>query len=140
MREAWVWVWGWVMGTAGECPWCVPRKGLLFRYKPRIGAGPRKLERSSDSWTIGVRTAGVKSRPFPGHSRRSCDNAAMASVSQPPRLYRGISPAERRAQRRERLFDAGVEQFGNQGYAQSSIRSVCAEASLNSRYFYESFT
>ena len=64
----------------------------------------------------------------------------MASVSQPPRLYRGISPAERRAQRRERLFDAGVEQFGNQGYAQSSIRSVCAEASLNSRYFYESFT
>jgi AcrR family transcriptional regulator len=64
----------------------------------------------------------------------------MASGNQSPRLYRGISPSERRAQRRERLLNAGLEQFGTHGYADSSIRSVCAEASLNSRYFYESFT
>jgi AcrR family transcriptional regulator len=30
--------------------------------------------------------------------------------------------------------------FGIQGYANSSIRAVCTEASLNSRYFYESFS
>jgi AcrR family transcriptional regulator len=64
----------------------------------------------------------------------------MVSVSQPARLYRGIEPSERRAQRRERLLDAGLEVFGTQGYAGSSIRIVSAAASLNSRYFYESFT
>jgi len=64
----------------------------------------------------------------------------MASVSESPRLYRGISPVERRAQRRERLLEAGLELFGTDGYADSSIRAVCAVASLNSRYFYESFT
>ncbi len=30
--------------------------------------------------------------------------------------------------------------FGTHGYANSSIRAVCTEASLNSRYFYESFS
>lgn len=64
----------------------------------------------------------------------------MASVGETPRLYRGISPVERRAQRRERLLEAGLELFGTEGYADSSIRAVCAVASLNSRYFYESFT
>jgi AcrR family transcriptional regulator len=48
--------------------------------------------------------------------------------------------AERHAQRRERLLDAGLELFGTQGYAGSSIRAVSAAAALNSRYFYESFS
>jgi AcrR family transcriptional regulator len=55
------------------------------------------------------------------------------------RTYRGITPAQRRAQRRERLLDAGLELFGTVGYAHTSVRSVSAAASLNSRYFYESF-
>ncbi|HTU79912.1 MAG TPA: TetR/AcrR family transcriptional regulator [Solirubrobacteraceae bacterium] len=57
-----------------------------------------------------------------------------------PRRYRGLSVEERRAQRRERLLDAGLELFGTEGYARSSIRAVSAAASLNSRYFYESFS
>jgi AcrR family transcriptional regulator len=65
---------------------------------------------------------------------------AMSSVSQAPRPYGGIEPSERRAQRRKRLLNAGLEVFGTDGYAGSSIRSVSAAASLNSRYFYESFT
>jgi AcrR family transcriptional regulator len=64
----------------------------------------------------------------------------MASVNQAPRLYRGISPSERRAQRRERLLEAGLQLFGTEGYADSSIRAVCEQASLNTRYFYESFS
>ena len=56
-----------------------------------------------------------------------------------PRRYRGLSVAERSAQRRERLLEAGLELFGTAGYAGSSIRAVSAAASLNSRYFYESF-
>jgi AcrR family transcriptional regulator len=57
-----------------------------------------------------------------------------------PRRYRGLSPEERSAQRRERLLDAGLELFGTQGYAASSIRAVSAAAGLNARYFYESFS
>jgi AcrR family transcriptional regulator len=64
----------------------------------------------------------------------------MDSVAQAPRRYRGITASERRAQRRERLLQAGLELFGTQGYARSSIRAVSAAASLNTRYFYESFS
>jgi AcrR family transcriptional regulator len=56
------------------------------------------------------------------------------------RTYRGITPAERQAERRERLMQAGLEQFGTVGYAHTSVRAVSAAASLNSRYFYESFS
>jgi AcrR family transcriptional regulator len=36
-------------------------------------------------------------------------------------------------------MEAGLELFGTVGYARTSIRAVSAAASLNSRYFYESF-
>jgi AcrR family transcriptional regulator len=55
------------------------------------------------------------------------------------RTYRGVTPAQRRAERRERLLAAGLELFGTVGYAHTSVRAVSAAASLNSRYFYESF-
>jgi AcrR family transcriptional regulator len=64
----------------------------------------------------------------------------MASAGQAARLYRGVDPSERRARRRERLLDAGLDVFGTHGYAGSSIRTLSAAASLNSRYFYESFS
>ena len=55
------------------------------------------------------------------------------------RRYGGRSAEERRAERRVRLLDAGHELFGTIGYAASTIEGVCAEASLNARYFYEQF-
>jgi AcrR family transcriptional regulator len=54
--------------------------------------------------------------------------------------YGGRSADERRAERRERLLDAGLELFGTQGYANTSIEALCAATRLNPRYFYESFT
>ncbi len=63
----------------------------------------------------------------------------MASLAQEPRRYRGLTASERRAQRREKLLDAGLELFGTQGYANTTIRAVSAAASLNSRHFYEAF-
>jgi AcrR family transcriptional regulator len=36
-------------------------------------------------------------------------------------------------------MEAGLELFGTLGYARTSVRAVSAAASLNSRYFYESF-
>jgi AcrR family transcriptional regulator len=67
-------------------------------------------------------------------------SSVPALASHEPRRYRGLSVAERHEQRRERLLAAGLELFGTQGYAGSSIRAVSAAASLNSRYFYESFS
>src|SRR5271167_5171779 len=64
----------------------------------------------------------------------------MATAVGQPRRYRGITPSERHAQRRKQLIEAGLELFGTQGYASTSIRAVSAAASLNSRYFYESFS
>ena len=55
------------------------------------------------------------------------------------RPYGGVSSEERRARRRVQLLEAGLELFGTRGYSDSSIREVCLAASLNRRYFYESF-
>ncbi len=55
------------------------------------------------------------------------------------RPYAGISQPERQARRREQLLEAGLEVFGTNGYAASSVREVCEVAELNRRYFYESF-
>jgi AcrR family transcriptional regulator len=63
----------------------------------------------------------------------------MCPVANAPRRYRGITAAERQAQRREQMLQAGLEVFGTEGYAASSVRSISAAAGLNSRYFYESF-
>jgi AcrR family transcriptional regulator len=70
----------------------------------------------------------------------SGEPSTETSAARAPRRYRGLSVEERRQQRRERLLEAGLELFGTEGYAGSSIRAVSAAASLNSRYFYESFT
>ena len=55
------------------------------------------------------------------------------------RDYDGKTAAERIAERRERLIDAGVELFGYRGYAATSIRSVLQQSGLRDRYFGESF-
>jgi AcrR family transcriptional regulator len=56
------------------------------------------------------------------------------------RVYGGVSAAQRREERRQRLIDAGLELFGTRGVAAVGIVDVCAEAKLIKRYFYESFT
>jgi AcrR family transcriptional regulator len=55
------------------------------------------------------------------------------------RTYGGVSPEQRRADRRARLVEAGLALYGSQGFAATSIDAVCAEAGLTKRYFYESF-
>lgn len=56
------------------------------------------------------------------------------------RPYRGVAAAERIGRRRAVVMDAALEVFGSSGgYADASINTVCAEAGLTKRYFYESF-
>lgn len=55
------------------------------------------------------------------------------------RRYGGLSAAERDAQRRQRLIDAGLELFGTVGYGSTSIESICLTAGVSTRNFYDHF-
>lgn len=64
---------------------------------------------------------------------------ATGSRAKHGRKWRGQSAEERRAERRDRLIEAGIELFGTRGYARSSVKAVCEQAGLTERYFYEAF-
>jgi len=55
------------------------------------------------------------------------------------RRFRGKTADERRAERRARLVEAGLQEFGSRGFHDVGVRDVCARAGLTERYFYESF-
>lgn len=55
------------------------------------------------------------------------------------RVYGGRSEAERRADRRDRLVEAGLELFGTSGWTNVTIEQLCAAASVATRSFYEEF-
>lgn len=55
------------------------------------------------------------------------------------RRYGGVDSQERQRQRRAKLIEAALAVFGEQGFHQSTVRDVCKQAQLTSRYFYESF-
>lgn len=56
-----------------------------------------------------------------------------------PTRWAGVPLTDRRAERRGQLVDAAFRLFGDGGEAAVSVRSVCRECGLNTRYFYESF-
>lgn len=67
----------------------------------------------------------------------------MATKTSPPanpdRSYRGVGIVQRKIERRERLINAAIQCFGRDGYHATTLKSLCAEAGLTERYFYESF-
>jgi AcrR family transcriptional regulator len=63
----------------------------------------------------------------------------MSPEAATARRYGGKTAQQRRAERRERLMDAGLQLFGTQGFAATTIEALCAGARLNPRYFYEGF-
>jgi len=57
------------------------------------------------------------------------------------RPYAGVDAADRLASRRSRLLEAGLELLGsNVDPAGLTVRGICRQAGLATRYFYESFT
>lgn len=69
---------------------------------------------------------------------------AVSQQAQPPRetphrLWRGVSPEERIAERRSRLLDAGRDLITRGGTAAVGVNEVCSASGLTKRYFYESF-
>lgn len=57
----------------------------------------------------------------------------------PKGLYAGRSAADRRAERRARLLESGLEMFGTVGYAMSPVGAICKSANLSNRQYYEEF-
>jgi len=61
-------------------------------------------------------------------------------VRQTTGTYGGRSAQERRAERRERFLQAGLEQFGDKpGFRAASVTALCEAAGLSTRQFYEEF-
>jgi AcrR family transcriptional regulator len=60
-------------------------------------------------------------------------------VSSPTR-WAGVPLTDRRIERRGLLVSAAFALFGDEGESAVSVRSVCRECALNTRYFYESFS
>jgi len=55
------------------------------------------------------------------------------------RQFKGLSLAERKQARREKLIEAGIEVYGTHGFFSVTVKDICNEAKLTERYFYESF-
>lgn len=63
----------------------------------------------------------------------------MPTSAVPRSRWAGVSAADRKAERRGLLLDAALELLGTEGWSGTTVRGVCQAASLNPRYFYESF-
>lgn len=55
------------------------------------------------------------------------------------RIYGGIDASIRKEERKMKLIEAGIDEFGTKGYTRTSIKAICSSAGLTERYFYESF-
>lgn len=56
------------------------------------------------------------------------------------RVYRKKNPEDRVLERRERLMQAALQLFGTQGYANTTIETLCSEAKVTTRHFYQLFS
>jgi len=57
------------------------------------------------------------------------------------RPYRGVEAADRVAERRRRFLEAGLDILGSDSdLSELTVRTICRQAGLALRYFYESFT
>jgi AcrR family transcriptional regulator len=67
--------------------------------------------------------------------------AMIATAADKPteKPYAGKFADQRRAERRARLIAAGFDLLGTAGTTATTVRAVCEQAGLTSRYFYESF-
>jgi AcrR family transcriptional regulator len=60
----------------------------------------------------------------------------MSSTARP---YRGVSAAERVAERRAALIESCLDLVGEHGPVPVTVEAICQRAGLTKRYFYESF-
>jgi len=66
-------------------------------------------------------------------------NKPSSQAEKAGRTYGGLSLEDRKSQRREQFLKAGLHVFGTTGFRSATVRSLCKEAQLTDRYFYESY-
>ena len=54
-------------------------------------------------------------------------------------MWGGRTTEQRQVERRNRMIAAAVKIWSDEGWAAVSMRRICAETSVNDRYFYEEF-
>lgn len=64
---------------------------------------------------------------------------SVTSDDKKGRVYGGENLEERRTRRRQQFLEAGLQVFGTLGYRAATVRTLCKQAELTDRYFYESF-
>lgn len=57
----------------------------------------------------------------------------------PNSQFKGLPIVERRALRRQKLIQAGIDCYGKFGFFAVTVKDICMAAGLTERYFYESF-
>jgi len=67
------------------------------------------------------------------------NKAIVANKKTIGRNYGGQNLQQRKQQRYQKFLQAGLNVFGTSGYRSATVRSLCKEAKLTDRYFYESF-
>ncbi len=63
----------------------------------------------------------------------------MPAGGQPRRSWRGVSSADRTAERHQILLDAAFDLVGTEGWSALTVRGVCRATRLHPRYFYQAF-
>ena len=57
----------------------------------------------------------------------------------PNSQFKGLPIVERKALRRQKLIQAGIDCYGKCGFFAVTVKDICVAAGLTERYFYESF-
>ncbi|PYI39285.1 hypothetical protein CVS30_04770 [Arthrobacter psychrolactophilus] len=70
-------------------------------------------------------------------STSAADHSAATAQG---RVYSGQRSEDRMLERYGRLVTAGIEVFGTMGYTAAKVKTICQNAGLSERYFYESFS
>jgi AcrR family transcriptional regulator len=55
------------------------------------------------------------------------------------RTYGGVDTEQRRADRRDKLLEAALDEFTSKGYHRTKIADLCTRAGVSTRNFYEKF-
>src|SRR6266545_5295691 len=71
----------------------------------------------------------------------ACEEAVELAqdVGTPPRTYAGVETEQRRAERRDKLLEAALDEFTSKGYHRTKIADLCTRAGVSTRNFYEKF-
>lgn len=126
-----------VISTQERNPSCVDTSNGLCLAACEFDDNCRQY--NSDYGCHQLHSVGYWKRLLPGAGIDESGMKEERAGRTPHRTYGGESPEQRIARRRSRFIETGRVLFSQTGYRKTTMRTLCAEAGLTDRYFYESF-